>query len=173
MSSQNMRDAEHDLRRVVWPTLADALGWHDLQSTVVDENSVAARMDRDFGIDCFGRDARGADHVRGRRAVGQARDTFTWRESYTNGCVDTEQSKRLHAYRTGGTLPQFTVHAYVALPRREGALLSVGVVSTRTLCQHFIDNPWKQRRRMRNPIDGTYFVWAEFADLVCETVIER
>jgi hypothetical protein len=140
--AQKLTASSNDFLRVVWPTLSRRFGGGEIYPVEsVTEKGFAKQLDVLAGIDVW--------HVvrnEGMRGIASRVqwtdspfDTFSVRYALASG-QPTEFQKRLHALRNqarGFLLPEFTVQAYVAPPKGEGALLSAAVMKTSSLIYLF------------------------------------
>ena len=160
---RRIANSDRELQRVGWPCLQSLLGWYHLASAVAETGAFGRGLDIEHGIDYVARNRDGVPITFAWRVQwGPAHNTFSLRER--------EVGKLLDAYLADGTLSSYTVHAYVERPPFLGSLTSLGVVKTRALCRHIVDNPWVKKRRRFNYQDRppTPFVWVTWAEIECE-----
>ena len=99
-------------------------------------------------------------------------NSFTVRKERRSGTT-TELAKRARALLRDGTLPEYTLQAYVTLPRRRGHYLSLGLIKTRRLYEYLLAHPDLLERTRTNPQDGNRFAWVDFSEVACDVVLDR
>jgi hypothetical protein len=129
----DLSDSAFEFQRVVWPVVSRACGGGELVPVEsVSEAGFAKQLDMHSGVDAWQIHTRtGLRAIASRIQWGSSWRTFTIRKARFNG-TETEYDKRLRAIREnkGWLWPYLTIQAYIALPRREGQLLSCAVART-------------------------------------------
>ena len=154
----DLSDSANDFLRVVWPALRSPMGGGEVVPVEGSVDSVLAnKFDTNSGIDYWHFSLNG--QMRGLATRVQWCDrswgTFTVRYSRDSG-ARTEYHKRLEAiYSSEGWLyPYFTIQAYVANPRRQGALISACAIKTKDLMDICADIERAELAKKHSPAGG-------------------
>ena len=126
-----------------------------LKATETHDNELAAALDKDAGIDGLLIDADDWAHFYGSRIqFGHNYCTFTIRRSRPS-CNRTEFEKLLHARRTQGAMPSYTIQTYVDA---DGQGATVAIAQTVKLLQYIT----KHFNQWRRTDDGETFYYIPF-----------
>lgn len=137
MSFENdLTDSSKAFLQLVWPVMKSRLGGGDvIPVESVTDRSMAQMLDQYSGIDAW--HVTGNKQMRGissRVQFGPKNwDSFTVRYARDSGAATEYEKRKRDIESAGGYLyPQITVQAYVS-DRKEGELLSIGIIKTASL----------------------------------------
>jgi hypothetical protein len=159
-----MGDSAYDFGRVVWPVIKHEIAGTELVPIEGHDSRLRKLFDQLAGVDFVCRTYRGnREHLNSLASRIQWLErnqpdygTFTLRMTRRTG-TETEIPKRLRALAENEMLPDYTVHAYINLPRRVGALIVAYIVKTAQLFAFIRDNlDWIKKKK--NPSDGNEFL---------------
>lgn len=125
------------------PAMRFALKAKTILPTEIHNSELAAVLDKDAGIDGLLIDADDWAHFYGSRIqFGHNYGTFTIRRSRPS-CNRTEFEKLLHARRTQGAMPSYTIQTYVDA---DGQGATVAIAQTVKLLQYITKhfNQWRR-----------------------------